>query len=140
MHGLHSVMHSLVHSLIHPSAPAVIEPAVSRPHARDSAVHGGQCNPGGWVTEACWGMTGRPSATLLAAHLWCVRFRQDAESFAPGRGSRLPSAEAGSQAAMVARAEARLVARVTPGQGRETEESVQRERRSLCVQARRGSM
>ena len=138
MHGLHSVMHSLVHSFIHPSAPAVIEP--SRPHARDSAVQGGQCNPGGWVTEACWGMTGRPSAILLAAHLWSVCFRQDAESFASGRGGRLPSTEAGSQAAMVARAGARLVARVTPVQGRKTEESVQRERRSLCVQARRGSM
>lgn len=112
MHGLHSVMHSLVHSFIHPSTPAVIEP--SRPHARDSAVQGGQCNPGGWVTEACWGMTGRPSAILLAAHLWCVCFRQDAESFASGRGGRLPSTEAGSQAAMVARAGARLVARVTP--------------------------
>ena len=103
-------------------------------------MQGAQCNPGGWVTEACWGMTGRPSAILLAAHLWSVCFRQDAESFASGRGGRLPSTEAGSQAAMVARAGARLVARVTPVQGRKTEESVQRERRSLCVQARRGSM
>lgn len=67
------------HRFIHASAPAVLEPAVSRCHARDSAVHGGQCNTGGWVTEGLGGMTGASSATLLAAHLWCVLFRQDAD-------------------------------------------------------------
>lgn len=49
--GCTACVQSGTHRFIHPSAPAVIEPAASRRHARDSAVHGGQCNTGGWVTE-----------------------------------------------------------------------------------------
>ena len=59
--------------------------------------------------------------TLLLARLWSVHLRQAAKNFKLGLGRRLPSAEAGSQAAVVVRARARLVAGVTPGQGRESE-------------------
>lgn len=123
MHGLHSVRQSLVHSFIHPPQQS-LNLLCPGPMRGTQLCMGARATLAAGSPRACWGMTGRSSATLLAAHLWCVRFRQDAESFASGWGSRLPSAEAGSQAAMVAHAEARLVARLTPGQGRETEESV----------------
>lgn len=78
------------------------------------------------------------SVTLLTARVWSVHSRQDARNFKLGLGSRLPSAEAGSQAAVVVRARARLVAGVTPGQGRESE-PVRGRGGCLWVQARGGS-